>query len=170
MKLFKKKKQLHTKIQKQRPWQIIVYSRLYNEGTEEEFDDGYIELVYEDKSGVIRRYKELAWIRGEKNYSEQKNLFDIWNFIVKMTPGTIGIRYDDWLIQNNHKSFIYQLSDLEGKEIIYKNIIGEQTVERTDFAAFLEMLDNIKDDERNKETIRKNQKGIFDLKSKKMSL
>ncbi|UCE67065.1 MAG: hypothetical protein JSU85_03365 [Candidatus Zixiibacteriota bacterium] len=157
MSLFKSKKRKPISISKKQPaWNITVYSQLYNQGTEDEFDDGYIEFTFkDDNTEEIQILKEMAWLRGEKRYEKSNKpvptLLDIWKMLIEITPGTIGIKYKFWLIQRHIDCFIYLLSDSLRQKIVYKNVISDFTTQKQDFASFLKMLDSIQNEEHNKE-------------------
>lgn len=144
MNLFKSK----PKIKEQPPWVITSYSSIQNKGTDEEFDDGYIEF----ENGNLNIKKEMAELRGEKPYDEDDytppGLLDIWNMFLKRTPGTKGFQYKDWRIVREENCFVYVLIGKSCGEQIrkYKNIIRDYTSRQQDFSSFLNMLDKIQEE------------------------
>ena len=144
MSLFKS----NTKIKVQPPWVITSYSSIQNRGTEEEFDDGYIEF----ENGKLNIKKEMAELRGEKPYDKDDyippGLLDIWGMFIKRTPGTKGFQYKDWRIVREENCFVYVLiGDSCGEPVKkYKNIIRDYTSRQQDFASFLNMLDKIQEE------------------------
>lgn len=136
------------KIKEQPPWIINSYSSIQNEGTEDEFDDGYIEF----ENGKLNIKKEMAELRGEKPYDKDDyvppGLLDIWGMFLKSTPGTKGFQYKDWRVVRENSCFVYVLiGESCGEQIRkYKNIIRDYTSKQQDFASFLNMLDKIQED------------------------
>jgi len=137
MNLFNKKQ----KIKEQPPWTITSYSSVQNKGTEKEFDDGWVEF---ENVNLVRR-RELAEFRAEKPYNTEgyapPDLIDIWNWLLKITPGTKGFQYKNWRVMREHNCFVYVLPEKD-----YKNIIGDYTSRQQDFASFLNMLDSIQEE------------------------
>lgn len=128
-------------IKEQPPWTVTVYSSIHNKGTDKEFDDGWVEFI----NGKTVRRKEMAEFRGEEPYNKAgykpPDLIDIWNWLLKITPGTKGFSYKNWRVMREHDCFVYVLPNVD-----YKNIIGDYTSRQQDFASFLNMLDNIQEE------------------------
>ena len=148
-------------IKPQGPWQIISYSDIQNKGTENEFDPGYIEFYHHETRN--RFYKEMSWLKGEGVYGEIKNYklpnpIDIWNMLLRHTPGFSMFIYKNWHIQKNAGCFIIRLASNEYDQYIDKKILSDYTCSKMDFSSFLDMLDEIE-----KQHADKQEKKIFNL-------
>lgn len=150
-------------ILKQSPWRVISYSSVQNIGEEDEFDAGFIELYHRETNKTLM--KEMSWLKGEGPYKNDgfktPTLNDIWDLFIKYTPGTTGFIYKDWRVKRDQGCFVYVLIDSNTNPplIRRKEIIGDFVSQnKTDFASFLMMLDNIQSDLDNQE-----KKMIFNL-------
>jgi len=137
-------------IKTQKPWLIVSYSNIQNKGEDDEFDPGYIQFIHKETNKEF--LKEMSWLLGEGPYGfdgyRTPTLIDIWNILTKYTPATTGFVYKNWDVNRRSGCFMYTLFDFSKHppEEIHKNIIGDAvSKEHHDFAAFLEMLDNISD-------------------------
>jgi len=140
MSLFKQKE---PPIKDQPPWLITIYSEVQNEGDPDEFDPGFIEFEHK-QTGISLKY-EMSWLKSHGPTFEDKNpptLIDIWEILLKYTPGFKVIIHKNWHIRKDVGCFIYQLADREKQEYVIKRILSNHTCQDQDFFSFIRMLDN----------------------------
>jgi hypothetical protein len=139
MPIFKKKQ---PQIQKQGPWLITIYSEVKNKGEEDEFDPGFIEFQHKQTNRSIK--EELNWIYGRGSFksSGPPNLINVWDMLIKHTPGMQLIVYKNWHIERDRGCFECQLADRNTHKYVLKRIISNVTCIDQDFASFIRMLDN----------------------------
>ena len=150
----KKKKQ--KPISPQSPWVITSYSNIQYEGKENEFDTGYIEFIHKETGNTS--HHEMDWLRADRSYLGQKppTLIDVWNMLLKDTPGISGFIYQmtkdhdkvNWHITRRRGCFKHVLIDFTGEypKSLSESIISDYSQNKIDMAAFLKMLDGIQKD------------------------
>ncbi len=143
-------------IKPQSAWIITSYSEIHYKGEKNEFDTGYIEFAHEETG--ITSCNEMDWLKAERSYLGEKSptLIDVWNMLLKDTPGISGFIYRmtknhdqvNWHITRKRGCFKYVLIDFtkDPPQSLSESIISDYSQKRIDMAAFLKMLDGIQDD------------------------
>ena len=139
MSLFKKKPEPP---KNQHPWLITIHSEVKNKGCQDEFDPGFIE--FEHKQTRLSIKEELDWIYGRGAFKPNgtPSLINVWDMLLKYTPGMRLIVHKNWHIEREQKCFVSQLADRGKGKYVLKRVTSNVTCIEQDFASFLKMLDN----------------------------